>query len=507
MQKVLLINWDNYPNTASGGVYAWAKLLVENLDEFEFTILNCLSNANTNSRYDLPANVSRVIQVPLYGSLRPEEFHGACAKDKSLASILSGCRNTNDKSIASGFVPTFERFLEQLTSGYPDTKSLADSLSELNSFFGTHDLKMCLESTLTFEAFLRVLSKGISNANIMIKEALDLFSFLQRVLLVVSIQLPKVDLIHASNAWFPALAGVAARNVHNIPLIVTEHGVAFKDLLLHHHLSAHSQAYDSLWKVILTNLIRTVYDNSDLLSPVCEANAGVTRLLQSTTETRVCYNGVDTKKYRPLEAKNDGGNDKRPSVVFVGRIELLKDVLNLIQAISIVKKQLNNIVCMVYGVSSDLSYAKECQSLVEELGLQENVIFMGLTSAPERAYNSGDVVVLSSVREGFPYTVIEAMSCGKVVVATDVGGVAEALSGCGFLVRSRRPQELSRAILRVLTDYNLRIELEYRAIRTVEQKFTIEKTVSDWRKIYNDILGQNSSSGQMMALDPIGRST
>ena len=55
--------------------------------------------------------------------------------------------------------------------------------------------------------------------------------------------------------------------------------------------------------------------------------------------------------------------------------------------------------------------------MVKELQLEDTVKFMGPTKEPERAFNSADVVAYSGISEGFPFTIIEAMACGKAIVA------------------------------------------------------------------------------------------
>src|SRR5437868_5012125 len=110
--KVLLINWDNYPNVATGGVYAWAKTLVESLNDFEFIVLNCVSNPNVKSSYDIPSNVLDIIECPLYGSLRPEEFMSV-KHSRSLREIVSNLRITSDATVEKVFRPIFERFVEE----------------------------------------------------------------------------------------------------------------------------------------------------------------------------------------------------------------------------------------------------------------------------------------------------------------------------------------------------------------------------------------------------------
>ena len=85
----------------------------------------------------------------------------------------------------------------------------------------------------------------------------------------------------------------------------------------------------------------------------------------------------------------------------------------------------------LYGPIIDRKYYNTCAELVDKLDLRNNFEFAGLTNSPETAYNSGDVVMLTSISEAFPFVVIEAMACEKVVVSSDVGGTKEVLEGFG----------------------------------------------------------------------------
>jgi len=109
---------------------------------------------------------------------------------------------------------------------------------------------------------------------------------------------------------------------------------------------------------------------------------------------------------------------------------------------------------------------------------------MGGTKEPEKVYNQADIVAISSITEGFPFTIIEAMACGKAVVASDVGGVREALDGCGLLVRSRRPHELAQGMVKLLQDEKLRKKFEAAAIKKVRDQFTLEKCVDSFKYEY-----------------------
>lgn len=495
MPRVLLVNWDNYPNSSSGGVYAWAKHLVDNLKEIDFVVLNCLSNPNVSRSYTLPKNVVNVIEIPLYGCQRYEEFY-----DRSTG-FVSKIRKTNDSFIEKQFIPLFVQFFDELISDRCDPRTVGALALELHTMLVNCDLKKCVEHPATFEAFASRLNQDALYQGVETKEAADLFHFMQRILQILSFELPSADLIHSSNAWIPAFAGICVKQISGSKLIVTEHGVAFKDLLLYHRLFIHSEAFNILWKVLSSNIIKTIYGSADILAPVCAANAAAAELFQTpSSKVRVIYNGVDTMKFRPLLdgnsriEKHTGIQLRRPTVVYVGRLELLKDILGLIQAIEGVRRVYPNVLCMIFGSSTDLEYAGECAKIVHDLHLEDNIRFMGNTPHPEEAYNSGDIVVLSSIREGFPYTVVEAMSCGKVVISTDVGGVREALEGCGTLVTSRHPNELSRAIVKLLGDRTMRSELESTALRRINDKFSLDHSMDEYRNLYGELLARNTSN-------------
>jgi polysaccharide biosynthesis protein PelF len=204
---------------------------------------------------------------------------------------------------------------------------------------------------------------------------------------------------------------------------------------------------------------------------------------------RVIYNGIDTKRFRPIDVVR---RTDRPTVVFVGRIEIFKDLVSLITAIKEVKKEIPDVLCLIYGEGGDIHYCRTCAAAVESLDLADNVVFMGKTKEPERAYNEGDVVAMSSVTEAFPFAAIEAMACGKPVVATDVGGTREALEGCGILVRSRNSTELARGIVKLLKDEQFRLRLGQAALTRAREKFKLSTSTNQYRLLYQEVLSRRT---------------
>ena len=81
----------------------------------------------------------------------------------------------------------------------------------------------------------------------------------------------------------------------------------------------------------------------------------------------------------------------------------------------------------IHGPESDVAYARGCYALAEQLGLGSSCVFRGPTADVGQALNEGDIAVLSSISEGFPFAAVEALMAGRPMVATEVGGVPEVI--------------------------------------------------------------------------------
>jgi polysaccharide biosynthesis protein PelF len=480
MKDVLLVNWDAYPNFASGGIYTWEKALIERMPDWKFTIMNFLSNSNSNGSYSIPRNVRSVIELPMYGTNRYEEFYN----DRS--NLVPKIVRTNDSAIKNQFIPMFRDYLSNTISGNFDPTKFSEQILQLHEFFQSYDAKKCLEHRLTWELFSECVASDPVYRHMPMKSAISTFQTFQRSTQLLSIEVPTADLIHCSLAWLPSLVGIVGKIQHNCPLILTEHGVAFRELMLYSSSFLYDEPSKIFAKVFTNNIVRALYWNADIIAPVCYANTVWEKMLgASESKLRVIYNGVDTNRFRPLPLPKPPRN---PAVVFVGRVDSFKDIVCLTTAISIAKKELPALHCLIFGASTDLEYSHKCIQVVRQLGLDDSVRFMGSIKHPEKAYALGDVVVSSSITEGFPYSVIEAMACGKAIVATDVGGVREALDSCGILVRSRRPSEIATAIVTLIKNDKLRNELGLAAMRRAREKFTLDQSIRNYRLLYEEAL-------------------
>lgn len=131
-------------------------------------------------------------------------------------------------------------------------------------------------------------------------------------------------------------------------------------------------------------------------------------------------------------------------------------------------------------VVGDGTRRAELEDLVAERGLEKAVTFLGLRRDVPRLLAGGDVFALSSVHEGVPISVIEAMTQGLPVVATDVGALRDQVTDGvdGFLVDSGDAAALGERLVRLADDPALRAELGRRARERASAEFTIENTAA-----------------------------
>jgi glycosyltransferase involved in cell wall biosynthesis len=164
----------------------------------------------------------------------------------------------------------------------------------------------------------------------------------------------------------------------------------------------------------------------------------------------VIHNAVEVESFA-ARAETTGP----PRIVSIGRLAYPKDFVTLLAALARVDAD--------YRVSlvGDGPDAAEVAATVEARGLSDRVELVGAQGTVTELLARSDVFVLSSRSEGFPVSILEAMAAGLPVVATDVGGVAEAVvdAETGILVPAADQQALAAALERLLADHELRRRL------------------------------------------------
>ncbi|HYR96438.1 MAG TPA: GT4 family glycosyltransferase PelF [Candidatus Binatus sp.] len=232
------------------------------------------------------------------------------------------------------------------------------------------------------------------------------------------------------------------------------------------------------WQVLLERALGRM---TDAYLVNCEAIASwlVEHERLAREKIHVIPNGIDLEGLpafsldRRAAREGAGFDPHRRLVAHAGRLEPQKDFPTYLRAAAMVAAEIRDVDFLVVGEGRERA---ELEALARRLGLGARVHFTGLRHDVPRLLGGVDILALTSIFEGFPNVVLEAMAAGAVAVATDVGGCRElvATGETGFLVPARAPAAVAATILRVLRDPALARRLAGTARQRVENAFGVE---------------------------------
>lgn len=471
--RVLFTTEGTYPYVM-GGVSTWCEQLVGGLSEVEFQLLAVTGPQELTPSRPLPANVVGLATARLW---RPRD----------------GVRRA-PRAVRRGFDEAFGRLLGFVDG---DTAGFATHLLALAELGSVYDLWPLFQRQAAWAKLHEVLEVLLRRAPRLAETTLAL-NWLRSTLVPLLFVPARADVAHAVANGLCAVPAWVAAQAHGIPLILTEHGVYLRERYLGFGSEGELPGVRLLRARFHRALAQLVYRDADRLLSVSEFNRRWQVELGAPLErTRVVYNGVEPEAF-PLAAL---APQEVPTVSWVGRIDPLKDLETLVLSFAEVTRQLPNARLRLFGPvpKGNEGYHARLQTLIATHGLAENISFEGPISPVYRAYHAADVVVLSSISEGFPYTPIEAMMCSKPVVATRVGGVAEAIGSFGRLVEPRNPTALAQALAELLLDAPLRARLGAAARARALERFTLADMNGAYTALYAEVTARPSESARRAA--------
>jgi polysaccharide biosynthesis protein PelF len=469
-----------------GGVSTWCHALTTELAEIDFTVLAITMHPYLEAQYTLAPNVKKVITVPLWGTEDPAEYghHGAFPE------YLQRRWATTRQDVEQDYVPAYETFLNEVVTPTIGSRALGLTLLRMHQFYRRYDYHRTQAQPEVWNTFVAVTQRAWRRQHpqqpaASVADLVDASNLLHRMMLPLAVDAPRVDLTHSAAAAFCGLPCIMSKLRWNTPYLLTEHGVYLREQYL--NLGRSVKSLFVRWFLFrLMNTISDVnYAFADQISPVCQYNTRWEVWRHAEPERiRVIYNGVNPTKFYPAARIANA----RPTVVNVGLIFPLKGQRDLVEAAALVRQSVPDVEFRLYGSPSDEDYYGECQQRVRELELEQHVVFAGTTKEPWSVFQQADVVVNASVSEAFPYAVVEAMLTGAAVVATDVGGVREAIGDAGLLVHPRDPVALAEAIVTLLAAQKQREELGAAARDRALRWFTEERFVQAYRSSYGQLV-------------------
>ena len=218
----------------------------------------------------------------------------------------------------------------------------------------------------------------------------------------------------------------------------------------------------------------------DWVAGICEITCANLRGAPLARRARIVrvYNGA-----APLGRVDVAREDGEFRLLFVGRLAEIKDLPTLIRAVAIARETLPQLRLWIVG---DGTVRAELEALAAELGVRERVVFWGQQMDTARFFSAVDVFAMSSVSEGLPMSLVQAMSLGLPAVTTDVGGMAEVLrlSGSGLLAPVGDARAMADAIVRLAENAGLREEFSRRAREAYAREFTLEQMAAAYEELY-----------------------
>jgi glycosyltransferase involved in cell wall biosynthesis len=281
------------------------------------------------------------------------------------------------------------------------------------------------------------------------------------------------DIIHC-HTFASALGGDLAAFFRKRPLVVTVHSSHFLRL-----------ARNRMMRGIMKMLLRPA---GALLSTSEEIDGVVGNMLPGAF-TMPVVNGIDTETFRPAEPYLERANGEF-LLICPRRLVGKNGVEYLIRALPMIEKH----VAVRAYLAGDGPLRGELEALAGRLGVRERVVFMGSieNSRMPGLYSSADLVVIPSLVEATSIAALEAMSCGKAVAASRVGGLPEIIDeDVGVLFEPGSPESISDAVVRAATELDLQA-LGKEGRRRVVARWSIQKMADVHMDIYMRLIGEEA---------------
>lgn len=503
--RIGLLTEGGYPYV-SGDARLWCDRLVRGLEQHEFTIYALSSSERQEDEgwVPLPPQVSRVRTAPLWTAEEDGVGYGRRARP----AVRRVLRRAGGRPVRGGVAEA---------SGEPSATE-ADRFA--SALYGLAELARDeggLVGALRSEAAVRALERACRAPGALrtarearVPDLLTVAAHLERALRPLSLDwyedddLGSVDLCHATSGGAAALPGLLARHFCGVPLLVTEYGVRLRT----HYLTAteSSPPVRALLTAFHGRLAAEAYSRAAIVtSGNAHARRWQERCGADRDKLRTVYPGMDAARFADVGESPECADPH--TLVWIGRVEPAKDLVSLLHAFTEIRKEEPKTRLRIVGApsgSEGTAYLGHCKALAAQLfpdeadgphAVGDNPVSFEEIGGPELptladAYAAGAVTVLSSVVEGFPISLVEAMFCGRATVSTDVGAVVEVIGGTGLVVPPRNPRALAEACVALLRDTERRERLGAAARARALELFTVEQNITAFHGIYLDIVSR-----------------
>lgn len=286
----------------------------------------------------------------------------------------------------------------------------------------------------------------------------------------------KIDIIH-THMYFANTFGRIAAFLARTPIVIS---------------TAYSNYFEYKKRNILMEKFLSRFSDKIIAASNSIKEFTVKQQKISPDKFRVIYDCASTDKFSKnidaFSVKQKLGIEPDYSVVgCVARLNVVKGHSYLIQAAAVVLKRNPKVKFLLVG---DGPLRDELEELSANLGIKDNIIFTGSRRDIPEMLSAMDIFVLpSALREGCPLSVLEAMAMSKPVIATRLGGIPEEVSDnkSGILVPPKDSMALADAIMKLLSDKNLAVDMGKEGRKIFEEKFSKEVMLKKLESLYDEL--------------------
>jgi len=289
-----------------------------------------------------------------------------------------------------------------------------------------------------------------------------------------------IDIIHYHSSYPES---IITKFVKNIPIVFTVHDSGFLKM-------AENKKHEKRLRFRISH-------PDIIIGPSIELANVPTKFGVSAKKTIFISNGVDPIKFNPNIDSNEirkkyNLSDKDLVVLCPRRLDPKNGVKYLIEATPLISKRIEKAKFLIVGEGGFKKERLMLENRVKVLGLSDKVIFTGDIPNPlmPKYYTASDIVVLPSLMEATSISGLEAMSSGKPLVGTSVGGIPQIIEDgiTGIIVPPKNPNALANAIIHLLIDDNIRIKMGINARKRVEKEFSWNIIAQKTMKVYNNLI-------------------
>lgn len=287
----------------------------------------------------------------------------------------------------------------------------------------------------------------------------------------------KPDVIHINSSKASILASLAGRICHVPKIVHTVHGFAFDEDI--------SFVKKFLYR-IAEKFTGACKDDFIFLSKKDKESAKRKKIFPKYG-SHIIYNGINPQEIFFEERERAKNMLGIPHNAFVfGTIANLyktKGIEYFIEAFALIEKKLPfHALCLVIGEGDERKYL---ESLIKKLGIEKKFFLAGKRAGASSLLKAFDVFVVSSVKEGMPFSALEAMAAGLPVISTKAGAMEEIFEGSKeILVEIKNPHALANALMKIALSLELRKTLIEKNLRLVQAKFHKNTMIQKTLQVY-----------------------